>query len=437
MAWMLGLLGAINGIPSPYYFQILDSTNSFNPFLSRPKIDSSGNLYIAAFDNAQKAIFLKLDSEKNVSLAKEYNAANFYNENNFIQDDGTTFFHGWTPEFGGSRNFVLKRNSSGVAQWIKTYHTGSLEFTMAGIAVSSEWINFALSAYTGSSYYSAIVSLNQNGTIASQMLIGTDNSSSYESSFLVRNNSGYVLSLGASHSSSRISAVIVNPYNSGALNSSRSLLAGSGNKVYLRGGGTAYTGSNVYGGYGCGDFVPSGSLEYAFITKINFDSFIWQKKLGDGVNKHFFHSAVQNSAGDIYAAGRVNVGIVTRGLLVKYDSDGNLLWQRLITPSAAGLELHTVELDSNEDIILTGHTNAFGGNNDIFYANLPADGSATKTITINGIDFSYSAHNAVASNTAMSSTTGGITGTQYSASKSDVSLASDVTPTITNYLQSI
>jgi hypothetical protein len=101
------------------------------------------------------------------------------------------------------------------------------------------------------------------------------------------------------------------------------------------------------------------------LTKYDTDgNLIWQRILG-GASSDIFYSVALDSSGNIYVAGYTNSqGAGGRdGLLTKYDTNGNLIWQRILG-GANNDEFYSVALDSSGNIYVAGYTNSQGAGGD-------------------------------------------------------------------------
>lgn len=121
---------------------------------------------------------------------------------------------------------------------------------------------------------------------------------------------------------------------------------------------------NVFFG---GGYSGAGTGDTAIIGKLNIDgSFAWARSfVSDGGGSEYFMGADCDSEGNVYAVGYCtnNSSTFTNGgtdaILVKYDTDGNLQWQRALgyNGNDRGYEIH---IDSSDNIFIVGLTDQSG-----------------------------------------------------------------------------
>lgn len=94
------------------------------------------------------------------------------------------------------------------------------------------------------------------------------------------------------------------------------------------------------------------SQNRAYIAKYNADGVLqWQKTLSAAsTNDSVFNSISAANSGNVYATGYARVGSVYYALLAKYDSSGNLIWQRIHGGGSENLIGMRSVIDSNENI---------------------------------------------------------------------------------------
>jgi hypothetical protein len=118
----------------------------------------------------------------------------------------------------------------------------------------------------------------------------------------------------------------------------------------------------------------------------------WAKKLTSGSSTVNLHgqSIARGGSGNIYVAGYVGVvGGTNRGLIIKLDSSGNLIWQRelrlsTVSSPASGPTSSTLSIGTNgtDDIVFVGFNFENADTPVGMLLKLPADGSKTGTNVI-------------------------------------------------------
>jgi hypothetical protein len=116
---------------------------------------------------------------------------------------------------------------------------------------------------------------------------------------------------------------------------------------------------NIYvAGY---TFSQGAGGQDGLLTKYDTNgNLIWQRILG-GANNDIFFSVALDSSGNIYVAGYTSSQGAggQDGLLTKYDTNGNLIWQRILGGASFDIFL-SVALDSSGNIYVAGYTNSQG-----------------------------------------------------------------------------
>ena len=148
------------------------------------------------------------------------------------------------------------------------------------------------------------------------------------------------------------------------------------------GGIVADSSGNIYvATYGADSATTGGR---ALLLKINSSgSLVAQKMLDNGTGTHdaFSECAIDTTNGYIYAVG---TGADT-GLIAKYDTSLNLIWQRRFTSGVS--DLAAINLIDADTIQVVGRYTGTGGG--IFTANLKTDGSGTGTYAFTGGNVVY------------------------------------------------
>ncbi len=129
--------------------------------------------------------------------------------------------------------------------------------------------------------------------------------------------------------------------------------------------------------------------EDTFLLKFNSTGdLVWQRTWGGSKVDEAFAVAAYSSS-NIYVAGSTaSFGAGAKdALLLKFDSAGNLLWQR-IWGGSANDTAHGLALDSSGNVYLTGFTNSWGaGSSDVFLLKFDPSGNLVWQKTWGGIDF--------------------------------------------------
>lgn len=100
----------------------------------------------------------------------------------------------------------------------------------------------------------------------------------------------------------------------------------------------------------------SAGQAYAFLAKYNSSGILqWQRKIQQSTNPSFGQAITIDSSDNIYVAARCSDGVNTYALLLKYDTSGNLQWQRKLTQGSAAA--NGVTTDSSGNVYVIGYAN--------------------------------------------------------------------------------
>jgi hypothetical protein len=131
--------------------------------------------------------------------------------------------------------------------------------------------------------------------------------------------------------------------------------------------GVAGTANNEI--YAVGEvFDSSTNARRAYITKFTSNGVQWQRRLAStGAPGPLFFSCAVAASGNIYAAGVTFDSGGRFGLLAKYNSNGTLLWQRQLGYGGGSsfVQVEGVSVDSSENVFVTGVSLFFGSSSGI------------------------------------------------------------------------
>lgn len=155
--------------------------------------------------------------------------------------------------------------------------------------------------------------------------------------------------------------------------------------VQTREGGFVISGVSATGGVFSSDI---------FIVKLNpAGNFQWSKTYG-GSHDETAYSIIQTSDGGLAFAGYSNsFGPYNVFNIIKTDSLGNILWNRLIGESGTGSHIYSIIQISDGSFLLAGEITPTGtGNYDMYIVKLSSNGTIiwTRTVAAAGYDMAYS-----------------------------------------------
>ena len=133
---------------------------------------------------------------------------------------------------------------------------------------------------------------------------------------------------------------------------------------------------NVFFG---GGNAMAGTGDTALIGKLNIDgSHAWSRAFtSNSSGTEYFLGMDVDSSGNVYAVGWCNNSSFTNGsndaIIVKYDTDGNLQWQRSLGHNSTDRS-YEVHIDSSDNIFIVGNTTQ-SGNGYVFVAKYNTSGT--------------------------------------------------------------
>jgi hypothetical protein len=182
-------------------------------------------------------------------------------------------------------------------------------------------------------------------------------------------------------------------------------------------------------------YVSYGSGGSGVINKINSSGVIqWTRSLGTA-NQTIYRDVVVAASGNVYVTGwstAPSSGSYNDFMIVKYDSNGTLQWQRRLNSGVTSVG-HCITLDQQENVYVGGYRTF--GSDDMFFAKLPADGSLTGTYSVGGVSVTYAATTLAAASrtTTIGSGTASPTTSYTSATGSQSLFDSSLTSSITTF----
>ena len=133
---------------------------------------------------------------------------------------------------------------------------------------------------------------------------------------------------------------------------------------------------NVFFG---GGNAMAGTGDTALIGKLNIDgSHAWSRAFtSNSSGSEYFLGMDVDSSGNVYAVGWCNNSSFTNGsndaIIVKYDTDGNLQWQRSLGHNSTD-RAYEIHIDSSDNIFIVGNTTQ-SGNGYVFVAKYNTSGT--------------------------------------------------------------
>jgi len=122
---------------------------------------------------------------------------------------------------------------------------------------------------------------------------------------------------------------------------------------------------------------------------------VWSRRLGSQSGSLYFNSIAVDSSENTYSIGAIS-GVV---YIAKYDSSGNLVWQRSITAGTA-TSLCSISLTADQTRFYFSFANA----SSLVFGKLPTDGSLTGSYTVGGQSVVYAVSSLTSTTTSITST---------------------------------
>jgi uncharacterized delta-60 repeat protein len=337
-----------------------------------------------------------------------------------------------TQSAGSIDTFIAKYNSSGNLQWQRIL--GSTD-TDRGSSISFDSLgNVYITGYSngtpGGDNDLTIVKYDSSGTLQWQRILGGTGTNIGRSVSVDSSGNIYVAGYTTSEGEGGNDGLIAKYNSSGTIQWQRvfggtdaeifhSVSVDSSGNIYVAG----YTTSEGEGG---NDLLvlkydSSGALQ-------------WQRILG-GTGLDRAHGVSVDSSDNVYALGVTNSegeGSYD-GLIVKYDSSGNLQWQRILGGTGNDW-FEGITIDKNDNILVSGRTSTNTSEaHAVFLAKLPSDGSLIGAYRLNGGDFVYRASGLISAESSLTSATSTLT----SATSSHTAATGQLASTAANYANSV
>ncbi|MCB1179522.1 MAG: SBBP repeat-containing protein [Leptospiraceae bacterium] len=366
--------------------------------------NSSGNLFITGHTNggldgntvtgSYDMFITKYDSNYNKLWTKQIGVTSKQTTHieSRIDSSGNLYLTGYTNGNldGNTLNgavdlFIAKYDNNGNKLWLKLLGASGKATYGLGISIDSSGNSYITGYTTGG--------LNGNSLTGNQDV------------FIAKYNTEGVLQW-----SKQLGVASKSTYGSGIS------LDNSGN-IYI----TAYTDGGLDGN------SFSGGILDLFICKYNSSGTKqWTKQIGGGSLKMVQgRKIINDSAGNSYISGETTASIDGQTLtgkrdilLLKFDTDGNKQWTKLLGGNSGEVAVGGIILDSSSNIFITGsiYTNGLDGNSligsssDAFLVKFDSTGNKIWTKQLG-----VSSKQTVSSNLEMNSTTGKvfITGSTY------------------------
>jgi len=306
--------------------------------------------------------------------------------------DGGFIVAGETTSYGagGKDWFVMKLDANGVEQWTKTYGGSSNDdgwsisiknTTDGGYIVCGDTENFG----AGTQIDPYILKLDNLGNIQWEKRITGSNKDFLRD--LLQSQTGDYLFTGTCRSygagsldcyltkiSSTGNLLWTKSYGGAGIDNTTSIIEETNNDIYITGHSKSY----------------SNNQDDGLIIKVDpLGNLLWSK-IYNGVGTDFFYSSIKLQDGNLLHVGGTN-SYGSGGFdvfLVKTDVNGDLIWSKTFGGSNDDIGVGLVE-KSNGEIVISAFSNSFGNMNDLLLINLDQNGVLLWSKTFGGFNNDY------------------------------------------------
>lgn len=291
---------------------------------------------------------------------------------------------------------IAKYNTSGALQWQRDLGYGFTSFVPnfgQGIVVENSTGNLyvagdnVVGSIGSQSTQMTVIKYNSSGAIQWARTIGEIGTDDHCNSVAL-DSTGNIYLAGSTVYSGQNAAALVKYNSSGALQWQTCLTGSTSSNANQFNSITIDSSNNIFV---CGNTVV-GSSNVGIIAKYNSSgNLLWQRyiTLAGGIAVLLYGIAV-DSSGNVYASG---AGNTYNGYIVKYDTNGSLQWQRKVAGTHSTYGVMAVSLTSmsfdSQGIMTIGGSISKNTYINMFIMKLPSDGTLTGTYEVNGITINY------------------------------------------------
>lgn len=385
----------------PNYINTFSDTTAYDN-LQSVITDSSNNVYIAGHSNLQAngqgsflyaSLLIKFNSKGEQQWQKTTmldSIGKDINVNGMCLDSSGNIFITGVCGAGGDVGamFITKYDSSGTFQWSYSlnFNNGSsiYDYSSSIVSDSSGNVYMCGTQIGGTTSNLVLAKYNGSGTYQWQkIMIG---SGSDVGNGVALDSSGNIYTAGLTTSYNSNTCALIIKYNSSSSVLWQKVVYWSSYSISFNDIIIDKT-DNIY----CCGTYNNGSIPTMLLIKYNTDGVIqWQRQLGN--NNEQGQKLSLDSDGNIYVNGYVSFGSYYGFLIAKYNSSGIIQWQRTLSAgSGHNMFGYGINIDATGTMHLVGTVAKSGGGGNSILLTLPSNGSNTGSYTITGITYTYAA----------------------------------------------
>ena len=378
-----GTVSAVGETTENYWFAML-SQGSYDSARGGA-VDSSGNLYVCGKSDSSGFV-VKYNSSGAVQWKRTFSSSSTDNSRGLALDSsGNIYVTGFSNSGGqgGVETFLIKFNNSGTEQWSRYIGISADDMAMSIAIDSSDNIYIVGTNELGAPTYTRELSLakfDSSGNLVWEQELTSSGNHAYGTSVAVDSSdnpviTGYTNALGQGGFD-----IIIAKYNSSGAPQWQKSFGGSGTDE-PRGIATDSSDNIFIGGYTASE---GAGAQDALVAKFNSSGDLqWQRILG-AYDTDTWGVTVDDD-GNVYGLGYssrepANTGLVNQFIMAKYNSSGDLQWQRHFG-GTAGDYVFGRTASGDGDLYVFGSTgnSVSTGVEDAITLKVPGDGTLTGT----------------------------------------------------------
>lgn len=371
-----------NPAKEPYWIAVLGSSSVEVPY--NVAIDSSENVYAFGRSNVSgsyRQTIAKYNKSGTLQWQKQLSNnvhAGYYECWGTVDPSGNPIAYNADTNGGAT---LTKLTSAGAITWQRTLGASTDSFTDTVVCDSSSNVYGTGPMNDGAGYKMMLIKYNSSGTYQWQ---------------LKTNGEGHGIAIDSSNN------VYVAGFAGGTYGLHINKYDSSGSLLHQTRTNGQY-GFDTYGGkivcdsagnnYSAGLFRQSSGTGYEFglIKRNSSGTLQWQRVLTNSSSSYgmVMTNLAVDSSDNIYGTAYTAVGANAVGVIAKWNSSGTLQWQRSITPSANGLSLQDIKINSSGTTMYVVASTSASGNSDYILFKLKTDGTLTGTYTVGSYSYTY------------------------------------------------